>query len=55
VQALSRRYLEEEIKDRDLLTNPEATRAYLKARLYHQAREIFACVLLDNCHRVICL
>jgi len=31
VLALSRRYLEEEIKDRDLLTSPEAMRAYLKA------------------------
>ena len=53
VLALSHRYLEEEIKDRDLLTSPEATRVYLKARLYHQAREVFACVFLDNRHRVI--
>jgi len=53
VLALSRRYLEEEIKGRDLLTSPEATRAYLKTRLYHQAREVFACVFLDNRHRVI--
>jgi len=51
--ALSRRYLEEEIKDRDLLTSPETTRADLKAQLYHHAREVFACVLLDNRHRVI--
>jgi len=51
--ALSRRYLEEEIKDRDLLTSPETTRAYLKAQLYHHAREVFACVFLDNRHRVI--
>jgi len=29
--ALSRRYLEEEIKDRDLSTNQETTRAYPKA------------------------
>jgi DNA repair protein RadC len=53
VLALSRRYLEEEIGDRDLLTSPEATRAYLKARLYHQVREVFACLFLDNRHRVI--
>jgi len=51
--ALSRRYLEEEVKDRDLLTSPETTRAYLKAQLYHHAREVFACVFLDNRHRVI--
>jgi len=53
VLALSRRYLEEEIKGRDLLTNPEATRNYLKARLHHQVREVFSCVFLDNRHRVI--
>lgn len=53
VLALSHRYLEEQIKDRDLLTSPEATRTYLKARLYHQVREVFACVFLDTRHRVI--
>ena len=53
VLEMSRRYLGEEIKDRDLLTSPEATRAYLKAQLHHHAREIFACLFLDNRHRVI--
>jgi DNA repair protein RadC len=53
VLEMSRRYLEEEIKDRDLLTSPEATRAYLKAHLHHHAREVFACLFLDNRHRVI--
>jgi len=53
VLAMSRRYLEEEIKDRDLLTSPEATRAYLKSRLLHHAREVFVCLFLDNRHRVI--
>jgi DNA repair protein RadC len=50
---MSRRYLEEEIRDRDLLTSPEATRAYLKTQLHHQSREVFACLFLDNRHRVI--
>ena len=53
VLEMSRRYLREEIKDRDLLTSPEATRAYLKTQLHHHAREIFACLFLDNRHRVI--
>jgi len=53
VLEMSRRYLGEEIKDRDLLTSPEATRAYLKTQLHHHAREIFACLFLDNRHRVI--
>jgi len=38
VLALSRRYLEEEIKDRDLLTSPKVTRVYLKARLPQGSR-----------------
>lgn len=53
VLEMSRRYLEEEIKDRDLLTSPEATRAYLKTRLHKYTREVFACLFLDNRHRVI--
>lgn len=53
VLAMSRRYLEAELEDRDLLTSPEATRVYFKARLHHQAREVFACLFLDNRHRVI--
>jgi len=53
VLEMSRRYLAEEIKGRDLLTSPEATRAYLKARLHHHPREVFACLFLDNRHRVI--
>lgn len=53
VLEMSRRYLGEEIKGRDLLTSPEATRAYLKTQLHHHAREVFACLFLDNRHRVI--
>lgn len=53
VLEMSRRYLEEEIRDRDLLTSPEATRAYLKTQLHHHAREVFACLFLDNRHRII--
>jgi len=53
VLEMSRRYLAEEIKDRDLLSSPEATRAYLKTRLHGYTREVFACLFLDNRHRVI--
>ena len=38
VLEMSRRYLAEEIKDRDLLTSPEATRAYLKSQLHAYPR-----------------
>jgi len=37
----------------DALTSPQDTRDYLKLRLYGLPYEIFACLFLDNRHRVI--
>jgi DNA repair protein RadC len=54
VLELSRRYLLSRVRDQDVLTSPEATRDYLKLRLYSSPHEIFACLFLDNRHRVIC-
>jgi DNA repair protein RadC len=51
---LTKRYLHEEIAGRDVLTSPEATRRYLKSRLRALKYEVFACLFLDNRHRVIC-
>lgn len=53
VMELSRRYLEHRMSEQDVLTSPEATRDYLKHRLYGRPQEIFACVFLDNRHRVL--
>lgn len=53
VLEMSRRYLKEEIAGRDVLTSPESTRQYLKARLRNLPHEVFACLFLDNRHRVI--
>jgi DNA repair protein RadC len=53
VLEMSRRYLNEHIADRDVLTSPEATRQYLKMRLRGLRHEVFACLFLDNRHRVI--
>ena len=53
VLELSRRYLHTRISGQDVLTSPEATRDYLKMRLYSSPHEIFACLFLDNRHRVI--
>ncbi len=53
VLEMSRRYLEAEMRRADVLTSPEATRAYLKSRLYGYPHEVFACLFLDNRHRVI--
>lgn len=53
VLELSRRYLFSRIGGQDVLTSPEATRQYLKMRLYGSPHEIFACLFLDNRHRII--
>ncbi len=50
---MTRRHLHAEIAERDALTSPEITRNYLKARLYCYPYEVFACLFLDNRHRVI--
>ena len=53
VLEISQRYLREEMGDRDVLTSPDATRAYLKSRLRGYPQEVFACLFLDNRHRII--
>lgn len=54
VLELSRRYLMTRVRGQDVLTSPAATRAFLKLRLYGSPQEVFACLFLDNRHRVIC-
>ncbi len=50
---LGRRYLEETLRRGATLTSPAATRDYLTARLRAYPHEVFACLFLDNRHRVI--
>ena len=50
IRCLERQYL---VKS-DVLTSPDATRAYLKLRLYALEYEVFSVLFLDNRHRVIC-
>jgi DNA repair protein RadC len=50
---LGRRYLESTLRRDTILNSPEVTRTFLKAKLRHHSREIFACLFLDNRHRVI--
>lgn len=50
---LGRRYLEAHVRREDTLSSPQAARAYLKSRLRIHEREVFACLYLDNRHRVI--
>ncbi len=50
---LGRRYLEAGLERGATLGGPGDTRRYLSARLRGQRREVFACLFLDNRHRVI--
>ncbi len=53
VLEMSRRYLREELGERDAISSPEETRRYLKMRLRAYPYEVFAGLFLDNRHRVI--
>lgn len=50
---LCRRYLAASLSRTDALTSPEETRLYLSAHLRHYDYEVFACLFLDNRHRII--
>lgn len=50
---LGRRYLATELHRPDALTHPAACADYLRARIGGYPYEVFACVFLDNRHRVI--
>jgi DNA repair protein RadC len=50
---LGKRYLDAELRGGDTLTDPAASARYLKARLAGYPYEVFACLFLDNRHRVL--
>jgi DNA repair protein RadC len=50
---MARRHLGEQLTRGDALSDPAATRRFLQARLRDRAHEIFACLYLDNQHRVL--
>ncbi len=50
---LSRRHLFETLERGDALSSPQHTRDYLRAQLRDRRREVFACLFLDNRHRVL--
>ena len=50
---MARRVLDEPLRAGDPLTSPEETRRYLKLRLVTRQHEVFACLFLDNRHRII--
>lgn len=53
VLEMARRHLAQELKRTNALTSPEQTKQYLQAQLRDRDYEVFACLLLDNQHRVL--
>lgn len=53
VLEMARRHLQAQLQREDVLENPDMTRHYLVSRLRHYRHEVFACLFLDNRHRVI--
>lgn len=53
VLEMARRHFNEILQRGDALTSPDITRAFLSARLRGYSHEVFACLFLDNQHRVI--
>ena len=51
---LGRRYFEEPLPLGETLNNSETTKRCLATRLQDYTNEVFACLFLDNRHRVIC-
>lgn len=50
---IGRRYLDAELRHEDSLSDPAASARYLKSRLCAYPYEVFACLFLDNRHRVL--
>lgn len=51
---LTERFLETSFSRGDAISDPGMTRRYLKGKLRGYVREVFACLFLDNQHRLIC-
>jgi DNA repair protein RadC len=53
VLEMAKRHFKEILQRGSALTSPDITRAYLSAQLRGYSYEVFACLFLDNQHRVI--
>lgn len=51
---LGRRYLEEGVQVGEVLNDSHLTKRFLINRLQDYSQEVFACLFLDNGHRLIC-
>jgi len=54
VLEMGKRHLRETLHHGDPLSNPDDTRCFLTTALREYPYEVFACLFMDNRHRVIC-
>lgn len=50
---LGRRHLAQSLAEKELLTNPQMVKNFLRAKLRHQTHEVFAALFLDNQNRLL--
>jgi DNA repair protein RadC len=50
---ISRRVMQEPLREAPTLATPEATRKFLLAQLRDRPHEVFCCIFLDNRHRML--
>ena len=50
---LGRRYLAQSLTEKELLTNPQMVKNFLRAKLRHQTHEVFAALFLDSQNRLL--
>ena len=50
---MSRRHMQEQLTKGEALTTPQAAATFLTSQLRDHSHEVFACLFLDNRHRVI--
>ena len=50
---LGRRHLAQSLTEKELLTNPQMVKNFLRAKLRHQSHEVFAALFLDSQNRLL--
>jgi len=50
---MTRRYLHQQLKDKDLITCPDDTKRYLVSQIRDKSHEVFVCLYLDNRHQIL--
>ena len=50
---ISKRYLDQQLKKADIFNDPESVNRYLNLQMHHETREIFGCLYLDTCNKMI--